>query len=407
MPTESNKIIAMVIELMNDKNISQTELAMRLHWPKSKLSKVLNGQQKLTSDDLYNLTAALGIANPAILMKADVSAIDDPFFHKGLIIDAFQELKDAEEYDEQREIVENKIVCIFSDYLSLASDGRRAIAKSNRMSFNFARKAIFEDRGEKLPIGWGIMVKDINPLVDRTNHITVGLYWNTDRSEICLAVVRKNFSDIDRETQELLRKIVDQKDNSWTIGGLAHGFPVIAKHSLICHKVFNISDVGDELEFKGELIKAYDLYSELVSEYMDRVVQGYIESKRKAEVEEKETSRKAAIYRKNNIAALKRSNYTCEISPDHVTFVNPKTGKQYMQAAHLIPIVNQDKVDGNLGDVANICCLCPNCAAKMQFGSDADRQEILTKLYLDHKNDLEKAGITVTLMQVFKMNGME
>ena len=105
MPTESNKIIDMVFEIMREKNISQTELSNRLHWTKSKLSKVLNGAQRLTTDDLYDFSAALRIANPAILMKADIDAVDDKLWSKGQIIEAMKMFTIAEDYADRRSII--------------------------------------------------------------------------------------------------------------------------------------------------------------------------------------------------------------------------------------------------------------------------------------------------------------
>jgi len=407
MPTESNKIIDMVFELMRDKEISQTELAQRLHWTKSKLSKVLNGFQKLTTDDLYDLSAALGIANPAILMKADINAVEDKFYNRGLIIDALRDLREAEDFESQRDIVENKIVGILEAYLSLASDGRNARSRSNHLSYNSASRAAFERRGEKPSINWGVMVRDINPLVDRTNHITVGLFLNQDRTSVCLAIVKKSFSDIDSETVKALCTIVEERDSSWIVGGIAHDYPLIRRERVICMKAFSISELSDELTFKSELLKAYDLYSELVSAYMDRVMQGFLESQRKVEAENRDSAKKAAIRTRNNADAMKQANYTCEINADHMTFENPRTGKPFMKAFRLIPLSNRDKIKGDLDCTANVCCLCPNCFEHVQNGTDSDRQEMLTKLYFSHKEALEKSGISVTLMQVFKFNGME
>ena len=78
-----------------------------------------------------------------------------------------------------------------------------------------------------------------------------------------------------------------------------------------------------------------------------------------------------------------------------------------MKAIHLIPRCKQNQIDTDLSCVASVCCLCSTCADHIKFGTDADRQEMLTQLYLKHKNDLETAGINLTLMQVFKYNDME
>lgn len=406
MPTESNKIIDMIFEIMREKEISQTELSNRLHWTKSKLSKVLNSQQRLTTDDLFDLSAALGIANPAILMKADVDAVDDKFFAPGQITETMKMFERAEEYNEQKNIIENKIAPVFSTYLSLMSDGRVARTKDNRTMFNSSSRRAFEMRGETIPIHWGVMVRDINPLVDKTNRLTVGMWWNGNRDVVYLAIVLKEYVPLDNELIEEFHNLIERKFDTWSMEKRVEEIPFF-RRGLICNKVFKVDNLYDELKFKSELLNAYDLYTELVEYYMDMVMYGFTESRKEvAELKKVEEARNI-VQLKNNAIALKKADYTCEFNPAHESFINPKTGEKFMKAIHLIPVCKQNQIDADLSCVANICCLCSTCADHIKFGTDADRQEMLMQLYLKHKNDLETAGINLTLMQVFKFNDME
>lgn len=406
MPTESNKIIDMVFEIMREKDISQTELSNRLHWTKSKLSKVLNGIQRLTTDDLYDLSAALGIANPAILMKADINAVDDKYFGPGQITEAMLLFKSAQEFSEQKDIIENKIAPAFSAYLSLMTDGRVARAKDNRMMYNSAARDRYLSKGEPVPIHWGVMVRDLNPLVDKTNRLTLGLWWNDTRDLVYLALVLKESVTYDRDLIDSFHQIVERNQGTWSLEKKVEDIPFL-RRGLVCYKEFRAGELYDELKFKDELLEAYNLYTDLVEYYMNMVLQGFAESRREDLELSKKEEKRAASQIKNNALALKKAGYQCEIAPEHTTFINPKTGEQYMQAVHLIPYSAQGNFENDLMVAANICCLCPNCAAKIRFGSDADRQEMLMQMYMKHKKELEKNGLSVSLMELFKANGME
>lgn len=248
MPTESNKIIGMIFEIMREKEISQTELSNRLHWTKSKLSKVLNSQQSLTPDDLFDLSAALGIANPAILMKADVDAVDDKFFAPDQITETMKMFERAEEYNEQKNIIENKIAPVFNTYLSLMSDGRVARTKDNRTMFNSSSRRAFEMRGETIPIRWGVMVRDINLLVDKTNRLTVGMWWNGNRDVVYLAIVLKEYVPLDNELIEEFHNLIERKFDTWSMEKRVEEIPFF-RRGLICNKVFKVDNLYDELNF--------------------------------------------------------------------------------------------------------------------------------------------------------------
>lgn len=406
MPTESNKIIDMVFEIMREKNISQTELSNRLHWTKSKLSKVLNGTQRLTTDDLYDFSAALGIANPAILMKADIDAVDDKLWSKGQIIEAMKMFTIAEDYADQRSIIENKIAPIFSSYLSLMTDGRVARAKDNRMMFNTASRQRFVMKGEEIPIHWGVMVRDLNPLVDKTNRLTLGIWWNGKRDVAFLAIVLKEYVSYDGELIESFHHVVNKDGGNWSMEKKVEEIPYL-RRGLVCYKTFEVSELNDELTFKSELLSAYNLYADLVEHYMNMVMHGFTASRKESVEVSKAAEMRTAVTIRNNAMALKKAGYQCEANSNHTTFINPNTGKNFMQAMHLIPISAQNNFNVSLDIPANVCCLCPNCAALLHHGSDSDRQEMLMQLYMKHKPDLEEAGISITLMELFKANGME
>ena len=123
----------------------------------------------------------------------------------------------AEDYADQRSIIENKIAPIFSSYLSLMTDGRVARAKDNRMMFNAASRQRFVMKGEEIPIHWGVMVRDLNPLVDKTNRLTLGIWWNGKRDVVFLGIVLKEYVSYDGELIDSFHHVVNKDGGNWSM----------------------------------------------------------------------------------------------------------------------------------------------------------------------------------------------
>lgn len=69
------------------------------------------------------------------------------------------------------------------------------------------------------------------------------------------------------------------------------------------------------------------------------------------------------------INALKYANYKCEINPEHKSFISGSTGKEYVEAHHIIPLSQQCNYKKSLDVEANIVALCPNCHKKIHHTS--------------------------------------
>lgn len=100
--------------------------------------------------------------------------------------------------------------------------------------------------------------------------------------------------------------------------------------------------------------------------------------------------------------ALASANYVCEIDRDHETFVCAELGRSYVEAHHLMPLSRQPSHPANLDVPANIIALCPNCHRKIHYGNARDRQEMLSRLYLDRQSRLEASNLDFTISQLFQ-----
>lgn len=105
---------------------------------------------------------------------------------------------------------------------------------------------------------------------------------------------------------------------------------------------------------------------------------------------------------------LKNANYECEVCPDHKTFLT-RHDVPYMEGHHLIPCTpsnsqyywDKDKV--NIDCIENIVCICPTCHRRIHFGSDADKREVIEKLYEVKKAELERARIMIGLEELIEL----
>lgn len=94
--------------------------------------------------------------------------------------------------------------------------------------------------------------------------------------------------------------------------------------------------------------------------------------------------------------ALAFAHYTCELYPDHVTFLAQSTHRPYMEGHHIIPMSMQASFDHSLDVYANIICLCPICHRKIHLGIKEDRKDMLKEIYDQRGGRFEKSGLMVT-----------
>ncbi|HKJ34141.1 MAG TPA: HNH endonuclease signature motif containing protein, partial [Balneolales bacterium] len=83
--------------------------------------------------------------------------------------------------------------------------------------------------------------------------------------------------------------------------------------------------------------------------------------------------------------ALEKAKFKCELNPNHVTFTNKISKKQYMEAHHLIPMSKQGSLEFDIDVPENILCLCPTCHRKMHLAQDDDKKELLTEAFKNRK----------------------
>jgi 5-methylcytosine-specific restriction protein A len=99
--------------------------------------------------------------------------------------------------------------------------------------------------------------------------------------------------------------------------------------------------------------------------------------------------------------ALWNANFKCEIDSNHITFINKKTHKQYMEPHHLIPMNTQWAFEFDIDVPENILCLCPTCHRKIHLAEDEQKREILLHAFNMRKDALPKRGISIDFETLF------
>src|SRR5699024_571776 len=80
------------------------------------------------------------------------------------------------------------------------------------------------------------------------------------------------------------------------------------------------------------------------------------------------------------------SNWTCEISKSHKTFINEQLNKPFVEGHHLISMFAQDQFEYTIDFADNIVTLCPNCHRKIHYGLPQDKYEMIQLLFEKRKD---------------------
>lgn len=95
--------------------------------------------------------------------------------------------------------------------------------------------------------------------------------------------------------------------------------------------------------------------------------------------------------------AIVLADYQCEFDASHRSFTSKVTGRNFVEAHHLIPIEHQENYPVSLDVSANIVSLCPNCHRAVHHASEKERETINRKLLSERAERLRKCGIDVVL----------
>lgn len=428
---DNKVVVERILKVLDDKNMTKSELAEKCGWPIPKMSKMLSNSQRITTDDLITIAWALNY-NPALFIANKVSDIvieEKQVLPLNAIFDKIYNSTDKEILDE---LFEMELVNTIKNYLSLSESGKSVKAyyrnkKSSRGYVSYPRVVVSDTSegqlfGEQLKVGYWF---DEN---FRTVSLAISFMrtFSTANDKERISLMSKN------DIRELLQKLnveknsyenlyENERDNNFDAARLR------ARNGIIYYIQYDLANIKDEEFYKNDLLKIYNIYLKLLEAATEKVQETFeqlfqVQNKRTGKAHNNETGGEFGITDLNRILAepiarrqsanirhkvLEEKGYRCEIDEEHQTFVEGGTGKPYMLVKHLIPLSKQADYNVSLDIIENCCCLCPMCNAKLLHGTDEDRQDMLVKMYGKHKEDLNKVGVSTTLMQLFKYHGMK
>ncbi len=419
--------------LMEQRGMKLSDLAAKCDWPASKITKILNGDQKITTDDLIVIALAIG-TNPAILISQNMSDVE-PIGKAAMPLDIiFDKARDGRINEEEYvDLLENELPNTMSQYLSIKDAGKSISS--------YVKYRRIKTDGGSLIENPRVLITDRREGQLFANQLTVG-YWFTKNGMNAYLTIHYmkrgtpgTVSPVAlQDMREYFRLFVPAGpwsgyEDRMYLDGDSRETRMLNFGTICCIK-YNLDELYDEERLKEDLREVYDAYLQLLDAATKRVQETYenIYQSRRAYDRKERPDQTDGTFEKMDLdrilpievaprgryslrmraknAAFTRADYKCELNPKHETFIDRTTGKQYMEGHMLIPYSSQDAFKSSLEIGANMCCVCPNCHARLEHASDAEKQELLMQLYLKHKDALKEAGIDVTPMQLFKLYGM-
>ncbi|WHY84689.1 hypothetical protein QNH39_18820 [Neobacillus novalis] len=156
-------------------------------------------------------------------------------------------------------------------------------------------------------------------------------------------------------------------------------------------------------EFQAELFKEEQEFEKYLTENPADISKANIEDKPKDKPNYRSVNNKKVWSRNPKTAseAVADADYLCEFDNQHKHFISKFNGKNYVEAHHLIPMQYQEQFENSLDIHANIVSICLVCHKKIHFGLFEDKKEILAKLFNSRRERLIKAGIKISLAELY------
>ncbi|MYL21650.1 restriction endonuclease [Halobacillus litoralis] len=103
---------------------------------------------------------------------------------------------------------------------------------------------------------------------------------------------------------------------------------------------------------------------------------------------------------KTSKTAIVTAKFKCELDGTHKDFISRVTGKNYVEAHHLIPMEYQEDFRNSIDVEANIVSLCVGCHKKLHHASSSYIKPIIEDLYDDRISRLNDCGIKITKVEL-------
>ncbi|MFC0235146.1 HNH endonuclease [Fictibacillus phosphorivorans] len=122
------------------------------------------------------------------------------------------------------------------------------------------------------------------------------------------------------------------------------------------------------------------------------------------------TSGGRAVYKRDakvSKKAIIAAHYKCELDESHQFFTSKVTGKNYVEAHHLIPMEYQDEFENGIDVEANVVSLCVCCHKKIHHANQDEITPMIESLFRERQFRLKDCEIEITLAELlsfYKVN---
>lgn len=99
--------------------------------------------------------------------------------------------------------------------------------------------------------------------------------------------------------------------------------------------------------------------------------------------------------------AFEKSSFLCEVEKKHETFIHPKSGKNFVEGHHIIPMSKQEDFKFSLDVPENILSLCPNCHRAFHHSEPTLKKKLIRRFHGERTSGLIERGIFISLEELF------
>ena len=394
-----------ITKCMEQYGIKLSSLAQKCDMSVSRLSKLINGDQTVSVNDLVLIAEALDINADELLPKRSGNRevrVDHLNHLCSSLMAANTARRDGNENLFMQEM--KHIKQTVSLYLGLRSSETKVFMQATRTRQDNPDSTNIADVPR-------ILVSDVRDDQILSDQLSVGI-WFPKGDDRCYFAVHfmKSISRPERAAMSEIRPIVDicktyiteengfSVDGTMKLGGKTNDVKVLEAGSIM-FKEYDLTTLHNEDTLKADLMYAFDVYQSILAKMTKQAKCALL-----TDTATKDT-RSTQIDAKTVRTAFEREGFKCELDPGHVTFIDGSTSKPYMDEFMLIPAKYQKEYKKSLNVDANICCVCPVCRAKLDHASDEERQEIIMRLFLKHKMMLKDYGVEVVPAKLLNMHG--
>ncbi|WP_413304434.1 hypothetical protein AA0X95_00995 [Bacillus sp. 1P10SD] len=169
------------------------------------------------------------------------------------------------------------------------------------------------------------------------------------------------------------------------------------------HKKLDLYNYIDFIKLIANRQIRFAVLDDTEESYQDAIEQTQLDSTVEVNDEPREpvgtsTRGQSERWKRNNITSKKAivlADYKCEYDESHSSFTSKVTGKNYVEAHHLIPMEFQEQFNRSLDVEANIISLCPLCHKAVHHASLDKIEQIIRDLYQKRKDRLTKCEIEI------------